>query len=375
MIDIQSFALERYFDRHEFSAKYLLSCSDCEPMALTDLLEMADADSRRLWSNLTLAYTHTTGHPALRAAIAEMYPGLEAEDILVMAPEEGIFLFMQSLLQPGDHVICTFPGYQSLHELGRATGCEMSMWTAEESRGWHFNLNELERLIRNDTKLVVVNFPHNPTGYLPGRDEFLQLVEIVRRSGAYLFSDEMYRLLEFDETATLPAACEIYTKAISLSGLSKSYGLPGLRLGWLASRDRDLLQRIGRLKDYTTICNSAPGEILALMALRVRGKIVAAQRRRIRRNMSALDAFMQTHAGHFHWHRPKAGSVCFPRMLTTDNTHRFCETLVNAAGIMLVPSSMFAYGDHHVRFGFGREDFPAVLGRLADYFHDTKEER
>jgi aspartate/methionine/tyrosine aminotransferase len=368
MKNIQPFALERYFDRHEFSAKYLLSCSDCEPMALTNLLEMADADSRRLWNDLTLAYTHTTGHPALRAAIAEMYPGLEAEDILVMAPEEGIFLFMQSLLQPGDHVICTYPGYQSLYELARTAGCEMSMWTVEESsRGWHFNLNEFEALIRSDTKLVVVNFPHNPTGYLPGREAFLHLVEIVRRSGAYLFSDEMYRMLEFDETATLPAACEEYTKAVSLSGLSKSFGLPGLRLGWLASRDRDLLQRIGRLKDYTTICNSAPGEILGLMALRARGKIIAAQRKRIGRNIDALDSFMQTHAERFRWHRPMAGSVCFPRMLTTEGTHRFCETMVNTAGIMLVPSSIFAYGDDHVRLGFGREDFPTLLNRLADY--------
>jgi aspartate/methionine/tyrosine aminotransferase len=367
MISIQPFALERYFDRYEFSAKYLLSCSDCEPMTLADLLDMADAGSRRLWNNLTLAYTRTTGHPALRAAIADMYPGLEAEDILVMAPEEGIFLFMQSLLQAGDHVICTFPGYQSLHELGRAAGCRMSMWTLEENRGWHLNLNELEAMIRPDTKLVIVNFPHNPTGFLPSRDEFRQLVEIVRRSGAYLFSDEMYRLLEFDATATLPAACEGYAKAVSLSGLSKSFGLPGLRLGWLASRDRDLLQRIGRLKDYTTICNSAPGEILGLMALRAREKIIAAQRRRIRRNMDALDAFMQTNATCFRWHRPTAGSVCFPRMLVTDDTHRFCDTLVNAAGIMLVPSSMFGYGDHHVRFGFGRENFPAVLDRLADY--------
>jgi aspartate/methionine/tyrosine aminotransferase len=367
MMNIQPFALERYFDRHEFSAKYLLSCSDCEPMALTDLLDMADADSRRLWDNLTLAYTHTAGYPALRAAIADMYPGLAAEDILVMAPEEGIFLFMQSLLQPGDHVICTFPGYQSLHELGRAAGCEMSMWTLEENRGWHLSLDELEAMIRRDTRLVIVNFPHNPTGFLPGRDEFLQLVEIVRRSGAYLFSDEMYRFLEFDEAATLPAACERYAKAVSLSGLSKSFGLPGLRLGWLASRDRDLLQRISRLKDYTTICNSAPGEILGLVALRAREKIIADQRERIRRNMNALDGFMQSHARHFRWPRPQAGSVCFPRMLSTDNTHRFCETLVNAAGIMLVPSSMFGYGDRHVRFGFGREDFPAVLDRLAAY--------
>jgi aspartate/methionine/tyrosine aminotransferase len=367
MMKIQSFALERYFDTHEFSAKYLLSCSDCEPLALADLLDLADADSRRLWDRLTLAYTHTSGHPLLREAITGMYQGLDAQNILVMAPEEGIFLCMQSLLDPGDHVVCTFPGYQSLYELARAKGCEMTLWRLEEGEGWQLNLNRLEELLRPDTKLVVVNFPHNPTGFLPTGEQFRILIERVRRSGAYLFSDEMYRFLEFDGGARLPAACECYEKAVSLGGLSKAFGLPGLRLGWLATRDGDLLAQVKQLKDYTTICNSAPGEILGLMALRARQTIVGGQRSRLRRNLAALESFMQTHGEHFRWHRPAAGSVCFPRMRLEADTERFCDTLIQEAGIMLVPSSMFGYGHHHVRIGFGREDFPAVLERFAEY--------
>lgn len=364
---IQSFALERYFDKHEFSARYLLSCSDCEPMGLADLLEMADADSRRLWDQLKLAYTHTAGHPLLRESIAEIYPGLDPEEILVSAPEEGIFLFMETILAPGDHVVCTFPGYQSLFELARAKGCEVSTWRLEEGDGWQLNLNRLDELVRPDTKLVVVNFPHNPTGFLPTNAQFKILIDRVRSSGAYLFSDEMYRFLEFDAAARLPAACEHYEKSVSLGGLSKSFGLPGLRLGWLATRDRDLLAGVKKLKDYTTICNSAPGEILGLMAVRARQAIIGAQRTRLRRNMTALEAFMQTHGGLFSWHRPAAGSVCFPRMHLTGGTQGFCEALVAKAGIMLVPSSMFDYGHHHVRIGFGREDFPEVLERFAHY--------
>lgn len=367
MTSIPSFALERYFDKHEFSARYLLSCSDCEPMAMADLLAMADEDSRRQWNDLILSYTQTSGHPMLRETIASMYQGLEMADILVMAPEEGIYLFMETLLNPGDHVVCTFPGYQSLYELARAKGCEVTLWALEEADGWRPDLNKLEAMIRDTTKLVVINFPHNPTGFLPSREEYDALIELVRRKGAYLFSDEMYRYLEVDLAMRLPAACECYDKAVTLGGLSKAFGLPGLRLGWLATRDRDLLPGVKRLKDYTTICNSAPGEILALMALRSRETIVDRQRSRLRLNLAALDGFMQTHDNAFAWNPPVAGSVCFPRLRISDDAHRFCDGLVKSAGIMLVPSSMFDYGHHHVRIGYGRENFCAVLKRFADF--------
>ncbi len=367
MIKTQPFALERYFDRHEFSAKYLLSCSDCEPLTLKALLALADPESRELWNDLTLAYTETTGLPALREAIAQSYQGIEPDNIVVMAPEEGVFLFMQTLLQPGDHVVCTFPGYQSLYELARASGCEVSLWALEEENGWHLDLDSLAHMLRDNTKLVVVNFPHNPTGYQPSHDEMTAIVDLVRRNGAYLFSDEMYRFLSFDGEVALPAGCEMYEKAVSLSGLSKSFGLPGLRLGWLATRDRGLLQRVSGLKDYTTICNSAPSEVLGLMALRARDRIVAGHLDCIQRNLAVLDNFMQTHAHFFQWLRPQGGSICFPRMLIDQDTHTFCESLVEKTGIMLVPSALFDFGDDHVRIGYGRDNFPDVLNRLSEY--------
>jgi len=366
-LKIEPFALERFFDRYEFSARYLLSCSDCEPLSMTRLLELADEESRRLWRDLSLGYTQTAGHPALRQAVAGTYQGVDPEDVMVVAPEEGVFLLMQAALEPKDHVVCTFPGYQSLYALARAIGCDVSLWTPEEGPGWHFSLAELERLIRKETRLVVVNFPHNPTGALPTRDDFTALVELVGSRGARLFSDEMYRLLELDSAATLPAACELHPRAVTLSGLSKAYGLPGLRVGWLATRDHDLLRRVAELKDYTTICASAPSEVLALVALRARAVILSEQRGRLARNLEALDAFMRSHSDRLGWSRPQAGSICFPRLLVTEGAERFCQTLVEEAGIMLVPSSLFDYGNRHVRIGFGREDFPQILERFAEY--------
>lgn len=367
MMKIEPFALERYFARHEFSAQYLLSCSDCESFSLAELLEMADAEAMRLWEKLRFGYTESPGHPALRESIAGIYEGIDADDILVTAPEEGIFLTMQALLEPGDHVICTFPGYQSLYELARSMGCEVSMWEAEEQTGWHFSLGRLENLIRDNTKLVVVNFPHNPTGLVPTKDEYASLVDLVRQGGAYLLSDEMYRFLEIDAGSTLRAACELCDRAVSLFGLSKTFGLPGLRIGWVATRDREALERMSLLKDYTTICSSAPSEILGLIAVRSRERIIAAQNARIRRNMGLLDEFFARYGQGLSWNRPLGGSVCFPKVLFFDDTFELCERLLRDTGIMLVPSRMFQYGDHHVRMGFGRENFPEVLHRFGDY--------
>lgn len=368
---IPPFQLERFFARHEFSANYLLSSSDCEALRLDELLQMADPESRDLWHSLSFGYTETMGHPALREAIAELTPEIAREDILVAAPEECIFLTMQALLAPGDHVVCTYPGYQSLYEVARTVGCDVSFWEADESAGWGFDVNRLEELLRENTRLVVVNFPHNPTGFLPGRSAFDSMVDTVRGHGAYLLCDEMYRYLEGKPEWRLPSCCGIYEKGLSLSGLSKAFGLPGLRIGWVATRDRDLLNRMSRLRDYTTICNSAPSEILGLMALRCRNDIISRQRERIDRNISCLEDFMAVWGHRFDWRRPKGSSVCFPRLRGDLSARAFCEELIDSEGILLVPSTVFGYGDKHIRIGFGRENFPDVLGRFALYLNQT----
>jgi aspartate/methionine/tyrosine aminotransferase len=366
-LQLPPFELERYFARHEFSARYLLSSSDCEALSLEELLAMTDEDSRRLWDTLKLGYTESAGHPRLRAAIAATYNGLSPEDILVVTPEEGIFLSLQTLLKPGDHVVCTFPGYQSLYEIPRAIGCRVALWEPTEGDDWQFDLDRLEKLLQPDTRLVVVNFPHNPTGGLLSLETFTDLVVLLRQRGIPLFSDEMYRHLEIDPGRTLPAACETDAQGVSLCGLSKSYGLPGLRIGWLASRNRNFLAHASRLKDYTTICASAPSEILAIMALNHRDTILARQRERLIANLDVLETFMTAHIDTFDWRKPAGGSICFPALHRPEGAAAFCRTLVEKTGIMLLPATPFHYGDRHVRMGFGRDNLPEVLERLAKY--------
>lgn len=366
---ITPFAIERYFAKYEFTAQYLLSSSDCESFSLSEVLEMADAETKQLWNQLELGYTETLGHPMLRQAIAEIYNGIHMEDIIVVVPEEGIFLLIHAILEPGDHIVCTFPAYQSLYEVARSIGCELAKWEPEENNGWRFDVQQLGDMIQDNTKLVVVNFPHNPTGYVPPIEDYEALIKLVQQRNIYLLSDEMYRFLEVDYGSMLPAGCELYGQAFSLCGLSKTFGLPGLRIGWIVSHNQDVLERVSQLKDYTTICNSAPSEILAIMALQNRNKIIALQKARIDKNLKILDDFFGEYADCFKWNRPLGGSVCFPRSLISQDTSAFCEKLVQETGIMLLPSRMFKFGDNHVRVGYGRENLPDVLKRFADYLN------
>ncbi len=359
------FKLERFFAQHEFTARHLLSTSDCEGLLMTELLAGATTDLRDRWEHLTLGYTESQGLPELRAEIAGMYEGVDAGKVLVAAPEELIFLTMNALLRPGDHVVCTFPGYQSLYELANSIGCEVSLWKPVEGDSWHFDPGDLQRLLRPDTRLVVWNFPHNPTGALPSADDYERMLAMVRSSSAWLFSDEMYRLLE-PPGARLPAAVDLHGRAVSLSGMSKSFALAGLRIGWVATHDVELLERMKGLKDYTTICSSAPSELLALMGLRSRDSILALNRERVSRNAELGQAFFERHAARVSWVPPRGGTVCFPR-LKTGSAEAFCATVLEDTGVLLLPSTTYDYGDSHFRLGLGRDDFQTGLAILDRY--------
>jgi len=366
---IQPFALERYFAKHEFSARYLLSSSDCESLSLLQLVEMAHEDRVELWIDLKLGYTESQGHPRLREEIAQTYNGISADEILVVVPEEGIFLLMHALLEPGDHIVCTYPGYQSLYEIARSIGCSVSFWEPIEEDGWYYDIDQLRSLIKSNTRLAIINFPHNPTGFVPSIDSYKSIVDLFAQLSIHLLSDEMYRYLEIKDGSTLPAGSELYERAISLSGLSKSYGLPGLRIGWTATKDRELLSRMMGLKDYTTICASAPSEVLAIFALTNRNSIITEQLERVRRNLGTLDKFFDDHRKFITWNRPLGGSIGFARLQLPIKATEFCDALVADTGIMMAPSTVFDYGDQHVRIGFGREDLPEVLDRFGDYLN------
>ena len=364
---LKPFKLERYFAEYEFTSKYLLSASDCDGLSQRALLEMADEEMKRMWDDLTLGYTNNQGLPLLRSEIVKLYKNISSTNILITAPEEGIFIALNTLLAPGDHVISVFPSYQSLYEIPQSLGCEVTRWLPEKNLGWRFNPEFLRNNIKNNTKLIIINFPHNPTGSLPSQEEFTKIISIAKEKGIYILSDEMYRLFEFDISNRLPAICDVYDKGISLSGMSKTFGMAGVRIGWLITKDKDLFAKMQVFKDYTTVCSSAPSEILSVIALRVKGTIIQKHINRLRGNLALLDDFFGKYHDFFDFVRPKGGSVCFPKLLKNVSAVDFCQKSVIETGILLLPSGLFDYNDNHIRIGFGRENMPEVLSKFEEF--------
>jgi aspartate/methionine/tyrosine aminotransferase len=214
--------------------------------------------------------------------------------------------------------------------------------------------------------LLVINVPHNPTGHLPSINEFETILGLCAERGIWLLSDEMYRGLEYRRTDRLPAASQRYERAISLWGMSKSFGLPGLRIGWLAMQDREVLESLLRLKDYTTICSSGPGQLLARVALENAGALFARNQAIVQANLGRLREVMARTREVFAWREPMAGPVAFSR-LRRGGAAAFCDTAVNEHGVLLVPSTVFDFGDDHIRWGLGRQGFADGLAVLEQH--------
>ena len=365
---IPDFKIERYFAKYEFNVDYVLCASDCESFAIDDLLAL-EPDAAERFRRHWLGYTESEGSPSLRGEIGNIYRNIGPDQVLVHSgAEEAIFLFMHAVLEAGDHVIVHWPCYQSLAEVAASIGCKMTLWQAREENSWSLDLNDLERSIRPNTKVIIINTPHNPTGYLMPADAFKEVNRIVQEKGIILFSDEVYRESEYRPEDRLPGACDFGEHAVSLGVMSKTYGLPGLRIGWIATQNADIYKRMAALKDYTTICNSAPSEFLAELALRHRSELVKRNADIIAANLAALDQFFRRHSDQFAWQRPKAGSIAFPRLIG-DDVEEFCRNLVQTAGVLLLPGTVYDDDGNHFRIGFGRKNMPDAVIRMEEFLH------
>jgi len=261
-----------------------------------------------------------------------------------------------------------WPGYQSLYEVARATGADVTLHELREDAGWAIDLEALRGQVTPTTRLIVINAPHNPTGMQPERATFDVLLEIAHEAGAHLVVDEVYRFLEFDAAERLPAGADALDRGVSIGVMSKSFAMAGVRIGWLATHDRDLLDRCARFKDYTTICSAAPSEVLALIGLRAREAVLDRSRAIVAANLALLDGFFERWADRFQWVRPRAGSVGFPRLtapgIAVDD---WAADLVETRGVLLLPGSHFGVSGDHFRLGFGRTDLPVALERLEEH--------
>jgi aspartate/methionine/tyrosine aminotransferase len=370
---VRDFALEVYFSKWEFAAKYNLAGSDGENMTLAELLALANPEDRAAFDGVSLGYTETFGSPALRAEIALTYETVEPQHLLCFAgAEEGIYVAMRVLLKPGDHAIVITPNYQAAETVPLGI-CEVTGVPLDIDRNWDLDLDLLRAAIRSNTKLISINFPNNPTGKIIARGAFDAIMEICRDRGLWLFSDEVYRLIERDPALRLPQAVDVYERAISLNVMSKAYGLPGLRIGWLACKDRATLVRFEHYKHFLSICNSAPSEVLARIALKAREKILARNRKVIRDNLEVLNAFFADYERLFDWREPDGGCVGFIRYKGAEGVEEFTRRLVEQSGVLFLPSSIYRseLGPVPVdclRVGFGRSHVPAGFAALRQWF-------
>ncbi len=366
---LNDFKLERFFAKYEFSAPYLLSSSDCESFTAGELLALEE-NAEKEFKNLWLGYTEAQGSPELREEISKLYENISPEEILVFSgAEEGIFVFMNVLLEKSDGIIVQYPAYQSLYGIAEALGCEVTKWEMKYEDGWKPDFEFLKESIRKhkNIKAIIINSPHNPTGYQFSKEEFNAIIEIAGENGLHVFSDEVYRFLEYDPRDRLPTMADVYGKGLSLGVMSKTFGLPGLRIGWIATKDRKLLRKIAAFKDFTTICNSAPSEFLSCLALRHKEVLIERNLTIIRKNLEVLDDFFEEHGELFQWVKPKAGPIGFPQIKFGRNAEEFCIDVVEKQGIMLLPGTVYDFGERNFRLGFGRKNMPEALEKLEEY--------
>jgi aspartate/methionine/tyrosine aminotransferase len=369
MRELRAFELEVFFSKWEFTARHHLCASDMQSMTLSELLALADDADRKAWDSLYLGYTETWGGPGLREVIASTYEHVAADDVLTfVGAQEGIFAAMHALLRADDHAIVVIPNYQSVESLPVSI-CETTGIALDPKRNWELDLEQVRGAIRPNTRVTSFNFPHNPTGKVISPSTLDALVSMARERGIYLFSDEVYRGVERRREMMLPQVADLYERGISLGVMSKSYGLPGIRVGWVACRDREVLGRMERMKHYTSICGAAPSELLAQIGLKARERILARNRALIAKNLPMLEAFFAEFEDLFEWYLPDGGCIGYPRYTGRDGVERFAQRLVEESGVLLLPASVYrselgATPADRFRIGYGRDNMEAGLAAL-----------
>jgi aspartate/methionine/tyrosine aminotransferase len=367
-MNLPPFQLEEFWKKYEFTSPYLLCCSDAESWNLHEILALADSESRELWESLSLGYTESPGRPILRKEIAGLYSSIKSDQVLTFAgAEEGIYCLMRTLIQRGDHVIMIDPCYQSLGTLPQSFGADVSRVALRFENNWKLELEEVEKVWRPDTKLLILNYPHNPTGTLLEKEVFEGLIALARTSGAYVFCDEVYRYMEIDEAKRLPSIADSYEKGIALNVMTKAFGLAGLRIGWISTQDSGVLHNAGSYKLYTSICNSAPSEILAIIALRSKEILLERNRKIILENMSILDSFIERNKTALAWAAPESGTMTVLQLLLPVSVEKFCEELVEKTGVLIMPGSVFDLSGNFFRIGFGKKNMRQILSRFEQF--------
>lgn len=368
---MEEFKLERYFSEYEFDSQHLLCSSDCEPFIVSELFDLCKTSPLALM-DLSMGYTTSKGSPELREEIAKLHVNIESDDVLTFAgAQEAIYVFSRSVLKKGDEVIVQFPTYQSLYQVPLEIGCEVKYWNMNPEKNWSLDIEELRNLITPKTKCIILNLPGNPTGLMLDKEDLLEVVLLARQYGIYILCDEVYRFLEYKAADRVPSICELYELGVSINVMSKSFGLPGLRIGWAASRSQFVIEAMNTYKDYTSLCNNVFGEFISTLALKNSQLIHDRNLDITRGNLSYFDQFLNKHSTILSSVIPKAGSVLLMKIKSKMSTLELCRDIHVQKSLFLLPSETFNYGSGYIRVGIGRRSFSTALDAFDEYLEDN----
>jgi len=372
MTSLPEFKLETHFSKWEFKAKYHLTASDAQSISMRELLELATPEDREAFEGMWLGYTETFGAPELRQTIANTYEKQQASDILCFCgASEGIFAANSIIMDKHSHAIVVTPNYQSHEALPQTIG-SVSAVALDENDNWSLDIDQVAAAIQPNTKLVTINFPHNPTGTIPSLDRYMALIELCRKHGIYILHDEIFNGLGHAQSIHLPQIADVYERGLSLNVTSKSYGLPGLRIGWIACQDKRILSKMERIKHYLSICNSGPSERLANIAIKNRDTLLSRNCQIVDNNLPKWEALFNRYPTLFDWQRPDGSCMGFPRYKGTEGVETFTQKLVEDSGVLVLPSSVYSSTlnstpSDRFRIGLGREGLDEGLAVMQEH--------
>lgn len=340
-MDIQAFGVEEWLNVWENDAIYDIAGSSIASMTLNEILELGPTGKEALLQQLLekkMNYGWIEGSPEFKEEVAKLYETVQPSQILQTNGATGAnFLALYALIEPEDHVVSLYPTYQQLVDIPRSFGAEVSLWQIEEERDWLPSLEELRKLVRPNTKMICINNANNPTGAIMDR-EFLQgIVEIAKEIGAYILSDEVYKPLE--DGVDVPAIVDLYEKGISTNSLSKTYSVPGVRVGWIVAND-ELTDIFRKYRDYTMICAGVFDDFITTHVLRNKEAVLERNTAIVKENLAIVKEWIAK--------EPRV-SLVFPRHVSTsfikldipEETESFCIRLLKEKGVLLVPGNRF----------------------------------
>jgi len=372
---IEPFLLERWMTRHETHVKYDIAESGILPLSTQDLLNFEPVEERaatlEALLTLPLGYSEARGTEALRQMLADTYEGVSAEQILVTTGAiEANYLLFHELLDAGDHVIAPYPAYQQLYSVPRAIGCDVSLWPVGPETNYEYDLDRLEQMITPRTKLIIVNTPHNPTGAMLSPEAAARVYAMADTVGAWVLGDEAYRWLAVPGGAPFAKPMiEHGPRGISVGTLSKPYGLPGLRIGWMVAPP-EIAQRCWGLRDYITLSPGKLNDALARLGLKHHDRILARNHDIIQANLTAATHWLDARRDYLSWTPPRGGLLGLIKYELPIPSLELADRLAIDHSVMLAPGSAFGY-EHHLRLGIGQRPdiFAAGLveaGRCLD---------